>query len=732
MQVVATARRGHEHAYEATRSPTSTATPGRASCAPTDVDHDPPRRRLGPPPPRPRRADLHRRARPHRPRCRSSSTRTPAEAHAGRAQAARRGRRVGRRATVVRREEGDVNPNLATGEIELARDARSTSWPTPRRRRSRSSRRPSRSPRTRACATATWTCAARRCSATMRAAPRRSRRRSAAHLHDAGFLELETPILTRSTPEGARDFLVPSRLQPGSFYALPQSPQLFKQLFMVAGFERYYQIARCFRDEDLRADRQPEFTQLDMELSFVTEDDVIALVDGMLKDVLAVGGVDVQLPLERITYDEAMLRWGSDRPDRRIGMEIKRAERRLRGHRVQGVRRRDRPRRRDPRHRRARHAAAQAPRRADRAGQARRRRRPRVGGRRAGRPCARRSPSSSATTRWRARPRVLGATEGDTLLIVADRPKVAATVLGAAAPGGRAGRRRGQRPVLGRRLPRVRVERGRGAATTPMHHPFTAPVGRPRRRPGRRGAARPTTSCMNGTELGGGSIRINTPDVQRKVFDAIGLRAEEAEERFGFLLEALKYGAPPHGGIAFGLDRIVAMLAGQRVDPRRDGVPEDGHRRRPDDGRPGARRRAPAEGARAADGAAEAVVGRAGPRRSPLERQLEQQHVAPLAVEVAVAQVQADVAVAAAVQQRDARLVLREDLGDQLPVAALARGIAPAPSTSSPADAAAARVRGDVDRQLADAGVRLEVASTTRRAPTRPRVPSSSSATTTG
>ena len=142
------------------------------------------------------------------------------------------------------------------------------------------------------------------------------------YLNGADFLEIETPMLTRSTPEGARDFIVPSRLQTGSWYALPQSPQLFKQLFMISGFERYYQIVRCFRDEDLRADRQPEFTQLDMEMAFVEEDDVIALVDGLLQAVLAVGGVEVTLPLDRVTYDEAMLRYGSDKPDRRPGMEI--------------------------------------------------------------------------------------------------------------------------------------------------------------------------------------------------------------------------------------------------------------------------------------------------------------------------------------------------------------------------------------------------------------------------
>src|SRR5205823_4391076 len=136
------------------------------------------------------------------------------------------------------------------------------------------------------------------------------------------FLEIETPMMTRSAPEGARDFVVPSRLQLGSWYALPQSPQLFKQLFMISGYERYYQIVRCFRDEDLRADRQPEFTQLDIEMAFVEEDDVIAMVDGLLKDVMAVAGVEVETPIERVSYDEAMLRYGSDRPDRRLGREI--------------------------------------------------------------------------------------------------------------------------------------------------------------------------------------------------------------------------------------------------------------------------------------------------------------------------------------------------------------------------------------------------------------------------
>jgi aspartyl-tRNA synthetase len=380
------------------------------------------------------------------------------------------------------------------------------------------------------------------------------------HLHDRDFLEMETPILTRSTPEGARDFLVPARLVPGSFYALPQSPQLFKELFMIAGYERYYQIARCFRDEDLRADRQPEFTQLDMEMSFVTEDDVIALVDGMLKDVLAAGGLEVQLPLERITYDEAMLRWGSDRPDRRIGMEIKQlndvfegtefkvfADVVARGDVIRGIA-----------------VSGTLPRKrldelteqAKRAG---------AGGLvwAVVEPDSVRSPVAKfvGDDAMRRAAELLGANEGDTLLIVADRAKVAANVLGqlrlAVAPDS----------VEGNDIfwvvdfPSFEWNDDE-ERWDPLHHPFTAIAGDLEGEPGT-WRSRGYDVVLNGTEIGGGSIRINRPEVQRKVFEVIGMTSEEADERFGFLLEALQYGAPPLGGIAFGLDRIVAILAGR-------------------------------------------------------------------------------------------------------------------------------------------------------------------------
>ena len=378
-----------------------------------------------------------------------------------------------------------------------------------------------------------------------------------AYMHDHDFLEIETPMLTRSTPEGARDYLVPSRVQRGSWYALPQSPQLFKQLLMISGYERYYQIARCFRDEDLRADRQPEFTQLDVELAFVEEDDVIELVDGLMKSVLAVGGVELETPLDRMTYDEAMLRYGSDRPDRRIGMQIVDLGEIFAGSEFQvfagalgagGVVRGfktnvDFPRRRaDELTERAKELGAKglvwAVVEAD----------------------GWRSPVAKFLSQeeMQKAAAALGATEGDVLLIVADQPDVAALVLGEL-------RSELAPPAEGYDLFWVTDFPMFGwnedeRRWDPLHHPFTAPTGDLDADPGT-WRSRAYDIVMNGTEIGGGSIRINTPEVQQKVFDAIGLDEQEAKKRFGFLLEALDYGAPPHGGIAFGLDRIVALMA---------------------------------------------------------------------------------------------------------------------------------------------------------------------------
>ncbi len=381
-------------------------------------------------------------------------------------------------------------------------------------------------------------------------------------LHERGFLEIETPILTRSTPEGARDHLVPSRLQPGSWYALPQSPQLFKQLLMVAGYERYYQIARCFRDEDLRADRQLEFTQLDLEMSFVEEEDVIATVDGLLSEVLAAGGVELSAAPDRLTYDEALLRYGTDRPDRRIGLEIAELGPAFAGSQFQvfagvlaagGVVRglcvpggsESFPRKRfDELTERARELGA--------------------GGLvwavvESG---GWRSPVAKflGEEEMGAAADLLGAGEGDVLLLVADQAAVAARVLGelrlAVAP-----------PVEGHDLvwitdfPMFEWSADE-ARWDPLHHPFTAPAGDLDADPGS-WRSRAYDIVMDGVEIGGGSIRIARPELQRRVFEALGLGPEEAEERFGFLLEALRYGAPPHGGIALGIDRLVARLAGR-------------------------------------------------------------------------------------------------------------------------------------------------------------------------
>jgi aspartyl-tRNA synthetase len=382
-------------------------------------------------------------------------------------------------------------------------------------------------------------------------------------LNERDFLEIETPILTRSTPEGARDFLVPSRLQPGSWYALPQSPQLFKQLLMMSGYERYYQIARCFRDEDLRADRQPEFTQLDLEMAFVDEDDVIDVMEAVMSAVFEAGGISVPAPpWPRMSYEEAMLRFGSDRPDRRFDLEIVDVSQALRGSEFKvfesvlagggAVR--------------ALNAGAREMSRSELEGLNE------VVQRHGGKAVAwgfvedggLRSPIAKflGEERVAAATGTLRAEEGDLLLFVADQPRVAAEALGALRL--ELGRRFGLIPEGGHDVMWTvdfpmfeRVERGWGA----VHHPFTAPRG-DFSDPGAM-LSRGYDLIVDGWELGGGSIRINTPGVQEQVFKVLGMSEEEARMRFGFLLEALKYGAPPHGGIAMGIDRVVALIGGR-------------------------------------------------------------------------------------------------------------------------------------------------------------------------
>ena len=384
-------------------------------------------------------------------------------------------------------------------------------------------------------------------------------------MNGEGFLDIETPVLTRSTPEGARDFLVPSRLQPGSFYALPQSPQLFKQLLMIAGVERYYQIARCFRDEDLRADRQLDFTQLDVEMSFVGVEDVLDLNERLLAQVLGGFGIEVALPFPRLPYDDAMARYGTDKPDTRYGLELRDLTDCVR------------------------ETEFNAFRGAIESGGA-------VRGLNAGRRELSRAELDGLVAEatelgakglvwavveaegWRspvakflspeeiaAMNQALGASEGNLVLLVADRPEAAAKVLGALR------RRLAERFGLvaaGSHAflwvvdwPLFEWSEAEGR-WDPLHHPFTSPAGE--LDPTDPGPARALAYDVvwNGVELGGGSIRINRPDVQRAVFEVLGIDSEEAEARFGFLLEALRYGAPPHGGIAYGLDRWVAELHG--------------------------------------------------------------------------------------------------------------------------------------------------------------------------
>jgi aspartyl-tRNA synthetase len=391
-------------------------------------------------------------------------------------------------------------------------------------------------------------------------------------LDSEGFIEVETPMLSRSTPEGARDFLVPSRREPGSFYALPQSPQLFKQILMVAGLERYYQIARCFRDEEQRADRQPDFTQLDLEMSFVEADDVLDLNERLLAHVFErAGRARLGLPLRRIPYDEAIARYGTDRPDVRFGLELVELTESLRGTEFNAFRGsieaggivkglnaggRELPRSElDALIGRAQELGAKGLVWAFREGD------------------GWRSPvakflSASELSDLNER---LGANEGDLLLVVADEPATANAVLAEL------------RLDLARRFDLVPDDReelvwivdwpmfewdAEEGRWDPLHHPFTQPAGE--FDPDSPGEARALAYDVvwNGQELGGGSIRISDPELQRRVLEAIGIGADQAEERFGFLLDALRFGAPPHGGIAYGLDRFVQRL--RRADSIRD------------------------------------------------------------------------------------------------------------------------------------------------------------------
>ncbi|WP_328530348.1 aspartate--tRNA ligase [Nocardioides sp. NBC_00368] len=389
--------------------------------------------------------------------------------------------------------------------------------------------------------------------------------------HD--FVEIETPTLTRSTPEGARDFLVPARLQPGSWYALPQSPQLFKQLLMVGGMERYYQIARAYRDEDFRADRQPEFTQLDIEMSFVEQDDVIALGEEIVAALWKLIGYDVPLPLPRMTYADAMAKYGSDKPDLRFGIEITEctdyfSETTFRVFQAPYVGAVVMP------------GGASQPRRQLDGWQDWAKQRGAKGlayvlvqedGSLTG-PVAKNLSETEAA----GLAAHVGANPGDCIFFAAGSPKSSRSLLGAARLeiGNRLHLRKDgewsflwvvDAPLLEPASEAVEcgdVAVGAGEWTA-VHHAFTSPqdVEAFDKDPGNAVAWAYDIVC-NGNEIGGGSIRIHREDVQKRVFDLMGIGEEEAEEKFGFLLEAFKFGAPPHGGIAFGWDRVVALLAG--------------------------------------------------------------------------------------------------------------------------------------------------------------------------
>ncbi|MEO6526109.1 MAG: aspartate--tRNA ligase [Gemmatimonadaceae bacterium] len=385
------------------------------------------------------------------------------------------------------------------------------------------------------------------------------------YLSDTGFFEIETPMLTKPTPEGARDYLVPSRVHPGEFYALPQSPQIYKQLLMVAGYDRYFQIARCFRDEDLRADRQPEFTQIDVEASFVGEEDVIRIAEGLIRALWSEGGSTVPATIRRMAYAEALERYGIDRPDLRFGLELEDvsdvfrgsefvvtksvldAGGRVRGLRVPGGSTLSRKQVDEV------EAAAKG------AGALGLLRLKRVNGALEG-PAAKFLGDGAADR--------LGLADGDLGLYVAGADRISSPSLDRV------------RQEVAQRMQLVpsnvnafvwvtdfpMFERDPlSGVLAPVHHPFTAPnpddVELLDAEPWK-ARALAYDLVLNGTELGGGSIRINDPRVQSRIFRLLGIDEATAQSRFGFLLEALRAGAPPHGGIAFGFDRITMVLAG--------------------------------------------------------------------------------------------------------------------------------------------------------------------------
>ena len=384
-------------------------------------------------------------------------------------------------------------------------------------------------------------------------------------MDNEGFLDIETPYLTRSTPEGARDFLVPVRLQPGSWYALPQSPQLFKQLLMVAGMERYYQIARCFRDEDFRADRQPEFTQLDIEMSFVDQSDVLAVAEKILKEVFKrTLDVDIALPITHMTYHEALRRFGSDKPDLRFGNELVDVtdffkETSFRVFQAEFVGAVVMP------------NGAASPRRELDAWQDWAKARGAKGlayilvgedgslGGPVAKNLSERESKEIAS--------FVGAKNGDAIFFAAGEPSSSLQLLGAV------------RLEIGERCNLIAKDQWKflwvvdapmfeateSGGWTAVHHPFTGPkpeYEKSFKNDPKSALAYAYDIVLNGNEIGGGSIRIHKREIQQAVFDVIGLTKQEAESKFGFLLEAFNYGPPPHGGIALGLDRLCALLAG--------------------------------------------------------------------------------------------------------------------------------------------------------------------------